>query len=178
MLHKVCRDPTLGEGGMPPCREGSCWVLRRLIQVCLTRGLVAVCIRLTHPPPALHFVGLTCCPIPAHCTMRAPWPKTPWMEEDCFGITQFHGMHPLQCVCGFRNSPEPRNSKMCLDFCNSMYSVIPGNSATPISWCRLFGCRLTENEINQMIVQECLPTMTSITVFTAQSTNRSAFTKG
>ena len=34
----------------PPCREGSCWVLRRLIQVCLTRGLVAVCTP-PHPSP-------------------------------------------------------------------------------------------------------------------------------
>ena len=58
----------------------------------------------THPPPALHLVGLTCCPTPAQCPMRAPWPKIPWMEKDCFGITQFHGMQPLQCVCAFRNS--------------------------------------------------------------------------
>ena len=35
----------------PPCREGSCWVLRRLIQVCLTRGLVAVCTP-PHPSPS------------------------------------------------------------------------------------------------------------------------------
>ena len=35
----------------PPCREGSCWVLRRLIQVCLTRSLVAVCTP-PHPSPS------------------------------------------------------------------------------------------------------------------------------
>ena len=59
-------------------------------------------LRLTHTPPALHFVGLTCCHTPALCTVRAPWPKTPWMEEDCFGIAQCHGMQPFQCVGGFR----------------------------------------------------------------------------
>jgi hypothetical protein len=96
--------PHGGEGGMPPRREGSCYVLQRLIQVCLPRGLVPVCIPPTHPPPALHFVDLTFCPTPAHCTVRTPWPKTPWIEEYCFGAAQFHGMQPFQRVCGFRNS--------------------------------------------------------------------------
>ena len=59
---------------------------------------------LTHTPPALHVLGLTCRPLLPDCTVRAPWPKIPWMEEDCFGITQCHGMQPLHCVCEFRNS--------------------------------------------------------------------------
>ena len=61
-------------------------------------GLVAVCTPPTHPPPALHLVGLTCCPNPALCTVRARWPKIPWMEKDCFGIAQCPGIQPLQCV--------------------------------------------------------------------------------
>ena len=72
----------------------------------------------------------------------------------------------------------PRRSKMCLDFRNSMYSVIPENSATPISWCRLLGFRPKEKAVNQMIVQEWLPTLPSITVFTSQRTNLSPFIKG
>ena len=50
---------------------------------------------LTHTPPALHVLGLTCRPVLSHCTERAPWPKIPWMEEHCFGIAQFHGMQTL-----------------------------------------------------------------------------------
>jgi hypothetical protein len=142
-------------------------VLRRLIQVCLPRGLVAVCIPPTHPPPALHFVGLSCCPSPAHCTMRAPWLKIHWMEEDCFGITQFHWMQPPQCVCESRNPEEPRSSNMFLEFRNLMYSVITGNSANPISWCRILGCWPKEKAVNQMIVQEWLPTLPRITMFTS-----------
>ena len=165
MVHKVWRDPTWGKGGMPPNREGSCKVVRRLIQVCLTRGLVAVCIPLHPPPPALHFVGLTCWPIPAFCTVRGPWPKISWMEEDCFGIAQ---CHPFQCVRGvpqFRRTPQFQH--VFLGFRDSMYSVIPGNSANSISWCRLFGCRPNEKAVNQIIVQEWLPTLPSITVLTA-----------
>jgi hypothetical protein len=59
---------------------------------------------LTHPPPALHVLGLTCCQLLPHSTVRAPWPKIRRIEEDCFGIAQFHGMQPLQCVCEFRKS--------------------------------------------------------------------------
>ena len=36
-----------------------------------------------------------------------------------------------------------------------------------ISWCRLLRCRPKEKAVNQVIVQEWLPTLTSITVFTA-----------
>jgi hypothetical protein len=43
-------------------------------------------------------------PLLPHCTVRAPWPKVPWMEEDCFIIALFHGMQTLQWACGFRNS--------------------------------------------------------------------------
>ena len=136
-------------------------------QVCLARGMVAVCIPPTHPPPALHFVGLTCCPTPALCTVKPRWSEIPWMEEDCFGITQYHGMQPLKCACEFRNSCQTRSSKMFLEFRNSMYSTIAWNSATPTSWCRLLGFRPKDKSVNQMIVQEWLPTLPSITVVTA-----------
>jgi hypothetical protein len=69
--------------------------------------LVALCLYalpLIHTPPALHVLGLTCRPLLPHCTVRAPWPKIPWMEEDCFGIAQCCEMRPLQCVREFRNS--------------------------------------------------------------------------
>ena len=141
-------------------------MLRRLLQVCLARGLVAACIP-PHPSPALHLVSLTCCPSPAFFTVRAPWPKIPWMEEECFGIAQCHGMRPLPGVREFRNSQETRSSNMFLEFRDSMYSVIPWKSANPISWCRLLGCRPKEKAVNQMIVQEWLPTLPSITVFTS-----------
>ena len=41
---------------------------------------------------------------------------------------------------------------MFLELRNSMYSVIPWNSANPISWCRLLGCRPKEKAVNQMLV--------------------------
>jgi hypothetical protein len=60
-----------------------------------------------------------------------------------------------------------------------MYSVIPGNSANPVSLCRLLGCRPKEKHIvNQMIVQNWLPTLPSITVFNAKRTNLSLINKG
>ena len=56
---------------------------------------------------------------------------------------------------------------MFLAFRNWKYSVIPWNSTDPISWCHLLGGRLKEKAVNQMIVQEWLPTVPSITVFTS-----------
>ena len=67
---------------------------------------------------------------------------------------------------------------MILEFRDSIYSVIPWNSANPIPWCRLLGCRPKEKAVNQMIVQERFPTLPSSTAFTSQSTNLSAFIKG
>ena len=67
---------------------------------------------------------------------------------------------------------------MLLEFRNSMYSVIPWNSANPISWCRLLGCRPKEKAVNQMIVQEWLPTLPSIAAFTSQGTDLAPFIKG
>jgi hypothetical protein len=65
---------------------------------------------------------------------------------------------------GFLKTPQLPN---VFGFRNSMYSVIPWNSANPISWCRFFGYRPKEKAINQMIAQEWLPTLPSITVFTS-----------
>ena len=70
----------------------------------------------------------------------------------CSGVPQFLRTHNSNTFLGFRNS---------------MYSVIPGNSANSISWCRLLGCRPNEKAVNQMIVQEWLPTLPSITVLTS-----------
>jgi hypothetical protein len=67
---------------------------------------------------------------------------------------------------------------MFADFRNSMNSAIPKHSANPISWCRLLGCRPTEKAVNQMIVQEWLPTLPSITVFIANRTTLSPLNKG
>ena len=41
---------------------------------------------------------------------------------DCFGIVQFHGMQPFQCVREF-----PRSSNIFLEFRNSMYSASQGD---------------------------------------------------
>jgi hypothetical protein len=60
---------------------------------------------------------------------------------------------------------------MIADFRNSMNSMIPGYSANPTSWCRLFGCRPKAKAINQMIVQEWPPTLPSMKMFIAQHSN-------
>ena len=68
MLQKICRDPTLGRVVCTPRREWSCKVLRRLIHVCLARGLVLVCAPAYPYPssPARPRLDLSPTPAPLH----------------------------------------------------------------------------------------------------------------
>jgi hypothetical protein len=88
------------------------------------------------------------------------------MEEDCFGIVQCHGMQPVQCVGGFRNFSKTPTAPTCfgipqfnvfgesLEFCKSDIVV-------PLTRMQAKG----KKAVDQMIVQEWLPTLPSITVF-------------
>jgi hypothetical protein len=107
---KSVRTPHGGHGGSVVCtpvergRARCCGDSSKLL---LARGVVAVCIP-PHPSPSSPCTSSAwlVAPLLPHSTVRAPWPKIRWMEEDCFGIAQFHGMQPLQCVVG---SASPKN---------------------------------------------------------------------
>ena len=118
---------------------------------------------LTHSCPMHHESPLAQNPLDGRGLLRnyaIPWDAPTPM---CLWVPQFLRTPQLQNVFGLLQFDVFGDSR---EFCHSDI-VVP-----------LVRMQADGNEINQMIVQECLPTVTSITVFTAQSTNRSAFTKG
>jgi hypothetical protein len=98
---KSVGNPHGGHGGRVVCtpvERGRARCCGDSSKFLLARGLVAVCTPPHHPPPALHVLGLTCCPTPAPQHRESPLAQIRLMEEGCLGIAQFHGMQPLQCV--------------------------------------------------------------------------------
>jgi hypothetical protein len=65
MLRKVCRDPHGGRVVCPPVESGRAGCSGDSFKLVWLVALWLYALPPTHPPPALHVLGLTCCPTPA-----------------------------------------------------------------------------------------------------------------